>query len=289
MLWSSRRSWRLFLLLLCALAGMVTAQTPPTTTVSEVRYRAGGRAIARVLNQGSIDAHQNGSDDGVRGAVRHISAPAPRTSADCEHAALALLDDATSPAWSGEYETWSDFLPGNAPDIFPRDALNVHVPSRGAAFEAIIRQIQIDVRDLAGEHSQYKIGFATDTAQPLAFAFDSGNTSLPVNLPVLTTEQVGSLFLADLTTARIAQLPTSTSVTIDAGVAPLPGGGIEVRWSDSGWGPDNDRNLVGRFSTQTFTVPRLGSIQSYFLRQYDASSPTRYSRYSAALHLNYPL
>jgi hypothetical protein len=202
--------------------------------VSEVRYRAGGRAIARVLNQGSIDAHQNGSDDGVRGAVRHISAPAPRTSADCEHAALALLDDATSPAWSGEYETWSDFLPGNAPDIFPGDGLNVHLPSRGAAFEAIIRQIQIDVRDLAGEHSQYKIGFATDTAQPLAFAFDSGNTSLPVNLPVLTTEQVGSLFLADLTTARIAQLPTSTSVTIDAGVAPLPGGGIEVRWSDSG-------------------------------------------------------
>jgi hypothetical protein len=54
-----------------------------------------------------------------------------------------------------------------------------------------------------------------------------------------------------------------------------------VRWSDSGWGPGNDRNLVGRFSIQTFTVPRLGSAQSYFLRQYDASSPTRYSRYSA--------
>ena len=63
----------------------------------------------------------------------------------------------------------------------------------------------------------------------------------------------------------------------------------EVRWSDSGWGPGNDRNLVGRFSIQTFTVPRLGTVQSYFLRQYDASSPTRYSRYSAALHLNYPL
>jgi hypothetical protein len=26
----------------------------------------------------------------------------------------------------------------------------------------------------------------------------------------------------------------------------------EVRWSDAGWGPYNDQNLAGRFSTQTF-------------------------------------
>ena len=30
---------------------------------------------------------------------------------------------------------------------------------------------------------------------------------------------------------------------------------IEIRRSDSGWGPDNDRNLIGRFTSQTATVP----------------------------------
>jgi len=95
--------------------------------------------------------------------------------------------------------------------------------------------------------------------------------------------------LADLTQAEILVPPTSTTVTIDAGLDLAPGRGIEVRWSDSGWGLSNDRNLIGRFNARTFTVPRLGRVQDYFLRQYDNSSPAKYSRYSAALHLDYPL
>jgi hypothetical protein len=63
----------------------------------------------------------------------------------------------------------------------------------------------------------------------------------------------------------------------------------EVRWTDFGWGQVNDRNLAGRFSTQTFTVPRLAQVQNYFLRQFDNSVPPRYSRYTTALHLKYPL
>lgn len=64
---------------------------------------------------------------------------------------------------------------------------------------------------------------------------------------------------------------------------------VEVRWSDSGWGPYNDQNLAGRFTTQTFTLPRLARVQDYFLRQFDDSTPPKYSRYSAALHLDRPL
>jgi hypothetical protein len=63
---------------------------------------------------------------------------------------------------------------------------------------------------------------------------------------------------------------------------------VEVRWSDSGWGPYDDQNLAGRFTTQTFTPPRLGKVEDYYLRQYDASSPPKYSRYTAALHVDYP-
>lgn len=64
---------------------------------------------------------------------------------------------------------------------------------------------------------------------------------------------------------------------------------VEVRQNDYGWGQANDRNLLGRFSTQTFSLPRLARTQDYFLRLYDSSLPPRYSRYSAALHVDYPL
>src|SRR3984893_6074487 len=62
----------------------------------------------------------------------------------------------------------------------------------------------------------------------------------------------------------------------------------EVRWSDSGWGPYNDENLAGRFTTQIFTLPRLSKVQNYFLRQFDGSVPPKYSRQSAALHVDFP-
>ena len=64
---------------------------------------------------------------------------------------------------------------------------------------------------------------------------------------------------------------------------------IEARWSDAGWGPDNDRNLAGRFGTRMFTLPRLSLTQTCYLRQYDGSVPPKYSRYSAALHVDYPV
>lgn len=73
-----------------------------------------------------------------------------------------------------------------------------------------------------------------------------------------------------------AQGPTLTTVS-------------ELRWSDAGWGEFNDENLAGRFTTQAFTLPRLSKVEDYFLRQYDASVPPRYSRHSSALHIDWPV
>jgi hypothetical protein len=99
---------------------------------------------------------------------------------------------------------------------------------------------------------------------------------------------VGSYYQANLTDAQITSISPAT-VLIDAGLAPASGQGIEIRKNDYGWGQANDRNLLGRFSTQTFTLARLAATQNYFLRLYDNSSPPKYSRYSAALHVDYPL
>jgi len=183
---------------------------------------------------------------------------------------------------------WSDFLPGNAADIFPGDALSLDIPSRSATFQAIVREVKIEVKDLASEHSIYKITFANDAAKSLAFEFNSAKIASSLTVAAVSNTQVGSVFLGDLTAAEITNA-FSTTVTIDAGAAPVAGGGIEVRWSDEGWGPDNSRNLAGRFNSQMFTLPRLSRVQNYFLRLYDASVPPKYSRYSAALHLDYPL
>jgi len=263
---------------------------PPLNTLIVASYRGAGRAVAEVVNSAGVAALRNGTDNGTRGLVRSMKTPSARTQTDCENAALAILDDAGAEAWSGGYETWSDFLPGGAADIFPGDAVAVNVPSRGAVFSAIVRQVTIDVADPADDRGMYTIEFANDLAAPLAYQDAASATTVPLqDMPAqLSTGQVGAYYLANLNEAQIVAV-SSTTVNVDAGTAPASGWGIEVRAHDYGWGAANDRTLLGRFSTQTFSLPRLARTQNYFLRLYDASSPPRYSRYAAALHVDYPL
>jgi hypothetical protein len=254
--------------------------------------------MARVTNASSIAAEQNGSNDGVRAAVRRLKMPPAQTSVDCENAALVIVTDGTAAGYRGKYQTWSDFLPDAAADIFPGDALGVNVPSRTASFLAIVKEVAIAVKDLAGEHCVYELQFEHAVSEDLAFEFDSQITALFESNSQVTTAflglseipdtQVGNTTLPSLTGAAITDV-SSTTATMDAGLTPQTGGGIEVRWSDFGWGQNNDQNLAGRFTTQTFTLPRLGRVEDYFLRQYDGSTPPKYSRYTAALHIDYPL
>jgi hypothetical protein len=263
---------------------------PALNTLIVASYRGSGRAVAEVMNSASVTSLQSGADNGVRGVVRTVKTPSARTQADCENAALAILDDAGGLAWMGTYQTWSDFLPGAAADIFPGDALTVNIPSQNAAFNAIVRTVSIDVADPTDDRGLYAIEFANDLAAPLALQDSSSATTVALqDMPTpLSTMQVGSYYLADLTEAQVTAV-TSTTVSVDAGTAPSGGGGIEVRLHDFGWGSENDRNLLGRFSTQTFSLTRLAETQNYFLRLYDTSSPPKYSRYAAALHVDYPL
>jgi hypothetical protein len=260
---------------------------PAANQTIEVTYRGRGYAMARVLNSPSIAALRNGSDDGVRAAMREVAMPVARTSGDCEIAALALLDDAGQ-GWSGVYQAWSKLLPGGAADIFPGDGLAVNVPSRSAAFLAIVREVDVALIDLGGESLHYTMKFVDAGDPSLGFAFAKTlvkEATLPTAIDI---SQVGSTYLADLTGAQVTDV-TSTTVTVDAGWTPPAGGGIEVRDSDEGWGTGNAGNLMGRYTSETFTLPRYARGQTYFVRSYDNSSPAKYSRCSAALHVDYPL
>jgi hypothetical protein len=260
---------------------------PVSNEAIVVRYRDRGTAAARITAPASIAANAGGNDDGIRGAIHHLKFLEPRTQAECELAALGALDDSTQPAWSGEYSTWSDFLPnGSSSDVWPGDAVNVNVPSRNAGFSAIVREVEVTSSDPANDRSEYKISFANDSAAPLAF--DLQLPQKPINILVTaTTATSGSEFIPDLVDAEVTAV-TSTTVSIDAGAPPPAGGGIEVRATDDEWSAAGDRNLLGRFTTQSFTVPRLTRVVTYYLRQYDSGSPRRYSRYSTALHVDYP-
>ncbi|HSZ61021.1 MAG TPA: hypothetical protein VK828_04455 [Terriglobales bacterium] len=260
---------------------------PPANELLEVSYRAQGHAIARVINSASMQAHQHGGDDGARGSVREIGLPLPRTSADCEIAALALLDDAGQ-GWSGEYQAWNQFLPGAAIDIFPGDGLAVNVPSRLAIFTAIVREVDVQIINVGTETSRYTLKFVDAGDPSLEFVFVAALMKQTQVLTPIDVTKVGSYYLSDLTDAEVT-IVTSTTVTIDVGFTPIAGGGIEVRYSDEGWGMGYSGNLIGRYTSESFALTRYARAQSYFLRSYDGSSPPKYSRYSAALHVDYPL
>jgi hypothetical protein len=194
---------------------------PAANELIEVSYRGQGHAVARVINSASIASHQRGGDDGVRGSVREIGLPAPRTSADCETAALALLDDAGQ-GWSGEYQAWSRFLPGGAADIFPGDGLAVNVPSRMASCTAIVREVDVEIIDIAGENSRYTLRFVDAGDPALDFAFATALMKQTQVLTPIDVTEVGNYYLADLTDAEVTNV-TSTTVTIDGGVTPSAG------------------------------------------------------------------
>ena len=47
----------------------------------------------------------------------------------------------------------------------------VNVPSRGASFTAIVREVEIEIADPADDRSFYTIGFANDLASPLGIEY----------------------------------------------------------------------------------------------------------------------
>ena len=251
-----------------------------------VSYRASARAIARVQDANSIASHSVGADHGRRSWVRHMAVPPAPTSIDCENAALALLDDTVQPAWAGEYRTISDCLPAN--DVLPGDAVQVIAPSRQANFGAIVREVDVQVTSAAWDRSEYAIKFANDAAELLSCKFAKATLPDPLPVPFTTNGPSSALFIADLTAVQVTNV-IATQVTVDTGTAPPTGGGFEVRSSDGGWGPTNDGNLVGRYTTETIVLPRLSRSQDYLVRQYDGSSPAKYSRQSALVHVDYPL
>lgn len=260
----------------------LAAYVPEAGEQIVVSYRAGGTSKAEVQDALGIAALANGTDDGIRSSVRGLQVPEARTSEDCANAAQALLDDGVQTGWSGEYTTWSDFL--GACDTHPGDGVAVNSPSQNGVFTAIVREVDIAVEDPRNDRSVYHLKFANDAAETLSYSFEKTR----LKLPAVGVSVPASWNLPPVKDAQFAQILDS-QVTIATNLAPLAGGGFEVRGVDEGWDAANDRNLIGRFALQSFSAPRLSRSQCYYIRQYDGAQPPNYSRDATLLHVDWPL
>jgi hypothetical protein len=259
-----------------------SSEPPAPNEAVVANYWTGRRSMARLIDEQSVNDEQKLHDDGVRSEALEIVIPEPRTSDDCANAARALLADNTGPAWAGEYEDWSN---DERQDVWPGDAVHVAAPSRGADLEATLREVRIEVHDLATDLARVKLRFANDAAEPLAFVAQGAKATESIDLDAVPLT-AAAVLIPDLSQAEVTSI-AATAVNIDSGTEPLPGGGFEVRRSDLGWGMSIDRNLVGRYNTRTFTVPRLTRVQDYWIRKYDNQG--NYSQHSTLLHIDYPL
>jgi len=256
-----------------------------------VRYRAQNRAAGLATNISSQVSLRNGYDDGIRAAAVKITTPPPRTTPDCINAALAFLDDSTQTAWQGSYSCLSDLFPsGNTADPLPGDAVHILAPSRNIDCVCYLHQVDLesvsfsaDVGTLQDDRLLITVHFANEAAVPLARATAK---AVPADGFDLTPPQ--QRFAQDVPNAEIIAA-SSTTVTIDTGIAPALGCQFEVRRSDTGWGATSDRNLIGRFTTQQFTVPRLARSQTYYVCYLQNGPTPLYSQNSTALHIDIPL
>jgi len=261
------------------------ASEPVLNERIEVFYRTSALACGRVVDPQSIQALQNTEDSGTRSLVLHVTAPAPRTSLDCEQAARALLDDLTQAGCSAEYQAWAGMLPAGASDVQPGELWNISAAMWGVDCAAVVRDVEIDFESLSDNYARFTLRLANDAAGPIALRF--GRTKHNALVTVVSSN------LLDDVSARPVGLPDArittwgtTTLTLDAGTNPITGGGFEVRVEgDWGWGMTVDQNLVGRYASRTITLPFTGVTQTFYLRQFDASTPPKYSTYSAVLNL----
>jgi len=263
-----------------------TSTTEPVANEQiEIFYRTRGLACGRVVDPQSVQALKNSEDSGARCIVAQVVAPAPRTSLDCEQAARALLDDLTQQQYAGEYQTWIGSLPQGASDVQPGEQWNISAASWNLRCAVIVREVEIDFQDLSDKFARFTLRLANDAAQPFALRFRRAKHNALITVVCSELQEDVSTRPPGLPDVRITTVGTP-NLTLDAGTDPILGGGFEVRVEgDWGWGMAIDQNLVGRFTNRSFTLPNTGLAQAFYLRQFDASTPVRYSAYSTVLNL----
>jgi hypothetical protein len=264
-------------------AGKVTflaGRVPVTGELVTVTYRGQQRAIARLEDSASVAAEAEGGAPGTARWLGKVLRPAARSSMDCETAAQAVLSFSASraAAVAGIYDAV------NPSDVWPGDVLAI--TSGGQTTNVVVRQVAIEDGSAWPEALTYRIAFANDWAEGLGLTLSEA-IAADALLPQMALTTPGDV-LANLQQLRVVSA-TTTALQVDAGTAPPAGGGFEVRRRDWDFGPGVDQDLVLRSPVRSFSIPREGQVEQYYVRMYDGSTPPVYSRFSSAVFTNLPV
>ena len=268
-------------------AGKVTffaGRVPVAGELVTVTYRVQQRAVARLENAASVAEEAAGGVPGTAQWLGKVLKPAARSSMDCESAALAVLSFSASraAAASGTYEAV------NPADVWPGDVLAI---SSGAqTMSVVVRRVEIADGMAYPEVLTYRMAFANDWAEGLGLKLSeavAADALLP-QTALSSTTPPGSNVLPNLQQLQVVSA-TGTALQVDAGMAPPAGGGFEVRRRDGDFGPGVDQDLVLRSPVRSFSIPREGQVEHYYVRMYDGSTPPVYSRFSSAVFTDLPV
>ncbi len=255
---------------------------PQTGEQVAVSYRTIGRAVGRAVNTTSQAALAAAGLPAVATWIGSVTSPPARSSADCRNAALTMVSASAgvSALLSGTYKGSNYNL---ASDVWPGDALLLNAPSANLNCEVVVRSVTLTYGGSYPDVVGYLVSFANDWANDLAI-----KTSATVPADALLPVAVCPDFPANLTGLTVTAL-NGTSITINAGIVPPPGGGFEIRRRDFTFMPGEDPDLVMRGSQQSMTFSRQSAHDRFYIRMYDGSTPPNYSEFSTALFINLPL
>jgi len=259
-----------------------TGYTPASGELIAVSYRTIGRAVGRAVNSASQAALVAAGSPSEAVWIGSVTSPEARSSADCRNAAMAMEEAAAgqSALWSGTYKgTQLDF----STDVWPGDAIELTASSLSLDAQVVVRSVKLTYRASVPDLVTYEVAFANDWADDLAI-----KTSTTVPDDTLLPVVIVPTLLANLNNVTVSAVGSST-VTMDAGVAPPTGGGFEIRRRDNAFMAGEDSDLVMRATVRTMSFARQAYNDRFYIRMYDSATPPNYSEFSAALFINLPV
>jgi len=245
-----------------------------------VTYRARQRAVARLEDAASVAVEADGGAPGTARWLGKVVKPAARSSVDCESAALAVLSFSASRAAAAA----GTYVAVNPADVWPGDVLAL--TSGSQTMSVVVRRVDIVDGLTCPEVLTYRMTFANDWAEGLGMTLSEA-IAADALLPQTALNSPGNV-LANLQQLQVVSA-TGTALQVDAGMAPPAGGGFEVRRRDGDFGLGVDQDLVLRSPVRSFSIPREGQVEHYYVRMYDGSTPPVYSRFSSAVFTNLPV
>jgi hypothetical protein len=255
-----------------------TSNIPPINQLIRLSYRSAGPALGRAVSNDSINLEAiSWGDDGRRSIVRTDLVPRPRTAAECEMAAAALVNESAFQHYEGTYSQFSTYFTAE-----PRGGAILKF-SNSSALAANLQAEEINqvVTTMQSEHPielfQHQISFGKpDHIRRLlakfdspdgAFVFQTSTVASSMNALPVDIKAVGVNFAPDVTKPELIGWDADF-VYADAGQS-LGTAGLffEARYTDEGWGVENTKNLIARSSTSTIAVPRNLRGRVFFIRQ----------------------